>query len=195
MEKDQVHKLSLEEYQELKNNFRIEFENLKNNFVKSNQVVNIGDKVYDIHNDQYLIDNIGFQDEIERRSRKLYFEYQGIKLSKNGQPTTKENWFISLRNYSDKKLPVEDYLRDKQEILNRYKKIKQTYGKENQQYKKGDKVIDFQNDIYHIDKVEFIDSINFTKEPFYTYYGRKLLKNGKLSERSVSIHLFKRITY
>lgn len=195
MKKNQTNKLSLAEYQELKNSFKIEFESLMNNFVKNYQVVKVGDKVYDIYNDQYLIDNVGFSDNIVERNPKLHFMYQGIKLSKTGQPTTKINRMISLRDYAEKELPVEDYLKDKREIFDQYKKIKKTYGKENHEYKKGDRVIDFQNDIYYIDKIEFNDSFNFTGEPYYSYYGNKLLKSGKLSEKVVSLVMFKRITY
>lgn len=187
---------SLETYQDEKLNLRSAFNELKKRYIDNNKAVTIGDKLVDIYDCEYEIDNIVILDTLESRRKNISIEYQGVRIGKNGRKTNKRNILINFRDIDKKEFPINDYFKEKAEILNRYRKLKRDYRKSSIEYKKGDRVIDSQNDIYIIAGTDFYDSFDSSHKPYISYFGRKLLKSGKLAEKiNYRLLLFKKISY
>lgn len=77
-----------EKYFQEKKKLLKEYQKLKSNFSKNYREFKKGDKVIDIFEEEYIIDEIDFNDSLEWKN-KAYFTYGGKKILANGQLSKK----------------------------------------------------------------------------------------------------------
>lgn len=77
-----------EKYFKEKKKLLNEYQKLKSNFSKNYREFKKGDKVIDIFEEEYIIDEIDFNDSLEWKN-KAYFTYGGKKILANGQLSKK----------------------------------------------------------------------------------------------------------
>lgn len=77
-----------EKYFQEKKKLLKEYQKLKSNFSKNYREFKKGDKVIDIFEEEYIIDDIDFNDSLEWKN-KAYFTYGGKKILANGQLSKK----------------------------------------------------------------------------------------------------------
>jgi len=176
--------LPLDSYEIEKNDIRNEFNKLMEKYIANCKVASVGDQVLDKTNQQYMLSKISIWDKLESKDKKPHLNYEGYRILKSGKKA-KYSPFIFLKGKLTSKID-EDYKNEKRILLNNYKKLKKDYSANFHQFKKGDKVIDIFENLYIIDNVEFHDSFEWTAKAYFTYSGRKILTNGKLSEKYAS---------
>lgn len=181
--------LPLESYEIEKNEIRNDYRKLMDIYIEYCKLAKIGERVHDLDRQIYLITDINCWDKLESRDKKPYLHYQGYKILKSGKKADKPAPFVILKNDKSTSKFDEQYKLEKRTLLSKYEKLKRDYSTSFREFKKGDRVIDIFDELYVIDGVEFHDSFEWYEKAYFTYSGRRILKNGVISEtRNESLH-------
>jgi|GEM_PF-1706113 len=191
----QKNNLPLQSYEIEKSEIRKEHNILIEKYVENCKLAKIGDRVQSFVNQMYLITNIICWDQLDSGDGKPYINYQGYKILKSGKKANKLTPFILLKEDKIISKFIIEYKNEKRILLSKYEKLKKDFSSSFSKFKKGDRVVDIFGESYLIDGVKFHDSFDWHEKAYFTYSGRKIQKNGMVSEdRTESLHNVEKIS-